>query len=267
MLIYLLSEQKLLRVILQFSNVRAIVGIDDVRHYHELMEAARQCNIPTVAIQHGHFTKYHLGWLGHNVYKDMRYQRADTLFVWNDYWKQELSRLHSVYPDNAVIVAGFQQSTQTSAFASKEEGVTILIPHETESPKEEVAAYIRALHACTGVSLILKVRPDVPEKEQLETYPSDIRSMVRVVCHIHDVPKPDAVIGVYSTFLYDMATLGVPVLMMDTSMDYGEGMVINDMVDVLPLKGICATLPKALERATKEGSQKGNMSRFTYFFF
>jgi len=43
------------------------------------------------------------------------------------------------------------------------------------------------------------------------------------------IQKIDAVIGTYSTLLYDVIAFGKPVLIAQTSLDYGEGMVRNDL--------------------------------------
>lgn len=234
----LLFRKKVLSFILKYSGVRLIIGIDDVRHYHELLEAAKDNGIKTVLLQHGHFTKYHLGWLGSGAYKGMRYVKADTLLVWSEYWKEELIRLNSVYEKQDIVVSGYPGKKENVSFADSIEEKVILIPHETEAPLAEVFKYIEACSSCARV--YLKVRPDYSLEEQLSGYPGDVSKYAKVVSSLSEVPRPDAVLGVYSTFLYDMGLLGIPILCMDTSMDYGEGMVINGLAKKVELSSVCS---------------------------
>ena len=240
----LLFRKKILSFILKYSGVRLVIGIDDVRHYHELLEAAKDNAIKSVLLQHGHFTKYHLGWLGSDTYKGMRYVKANKLLVWSEYWKEELVRLNSVYEEKDIVVSGYPKKKANVSFGDPISQKVVLIPHETEAPLDEVYEYVKACASCARV--YLKVRPDSPIKEQLSGYPDDIDRYVEVVSSLSDVPKPNAVLGVYSTFLYDMGLLGIPVLYMDTSMDYGEGMVLNGIAEKVEIKNICTTLTKKL---------------------
>lgn len=241
----LLFRKKVLSLILKYSGVRLVIGIDDVRHYHELLEAARDNGVRSVLLQHGHFTKYHLGWLGSEEYEGMRYVKADSLLVWSEYWKEELLRLGSVYKEKDIVVSGYPGKKVEVSFAPSIEKKVVLVPHETEAPLAEVHGYIKACVGC-GAKVYLKVRPDYEIKAQLAGYPDDIVDCVEVVSSLFEVPKPDVVLGVYSTFLYDMGLLGIPVGIMDTSMDYGEGMVINGVAKKVELNNVCNVLGEGL---------------------
>lgn len=233
----------LLTFFLKTTGVRLVLGIDDVRHYHELLEAAKRTRVPSCMLQHGHFTKYHVGWLRYRKETPLVYPHADILLVWSTYWKEELMRLGSVYPVESIVVAGYSDDVRPKNFAPRVDGAPIVvIPHETDSPKKDVSEYIRALTKDGTVRVYLKVRPDISEDDQLAEYDGDMRRRVIVVASIEGIPRPDAVLGVYSTFLYDMALLGVPVLMMETSMDYGEGMIRNGIARSVRKEDVVKTL-------------------------
>lgn len=230
--------------IVKYSGVKIVLGIDDVRHYHELLEAAKDSSIPSVLVQHGHFTKYHVGWLARNTYADMRYIKADKLLVWNSYWKEELLRLNSVYKKEDIEISGYPDKKASVLFKEKDGKINILIPHETDAPKEEVLAFIRELAGCENVQVYFKVRPDHTIKSQVEEYSENVETYAKVVSSLKSVPFPDFVCGVYSTFLYDVGLLGVPILHMETSMDYGEGMVSNSLATRMTLLDVCEIIKK-----------------------
>lgn len=240
----LLFRKKVLAFILKYSGIRLVIGIDDVRHYHELLEAAKDNSIKTVLLQHGHFTKYHVGWLASDAYAGMRYVKSDMLLVWSEYWKEELIRLNSVYKEKDILVSGYPSKKVNASFANSIKERVVLIPHETEAPLIEVYEYIKACALCARV--YLKIRPDYSIKEQLSGYPSDLNEYVKVVSSLSEVPRPNAVLGVYSTFLYDIGLLGIPILYMETSMDYGEGMALNGIAEKVELRNVCTVLTKEL---------------------
>jgi hypothetical protein len=226
------------------SGAKAIWMIDDARYYHDVALAAKVEGIPSYAFQHGHFTPYHVGWLKEPK-TSLEYPRPDTLVVWSDYWKKELLRLGGVFPDNALAVGGYTEHA-FSFTTEPAKNLTLLIPHETDSPKEEVRAHIESvLQALPDVEVYIKLRPDHSRDVQVSLYGAiSAHTRVHFVSDVRELTvRPSAVLGVYSSFLYDMVRSKVPVAIMETSMDYGKGMVENGLADVLPKND-----PKAIER-------------------
>ena len=239
---------KAIQAILSISNIKMVVGIDDVRHYQELMEAARNLGIQSTVVQHGHFTKYHVGWLGRDTYEPLRIQKADKIFVWSEYWKKELLRLGSVYSEDEIVIAGYPNKNARPSFLDEKNGKTVaLVPHEREAPLDDVFAFIKEMSHCTNVEVFLKLRPDVPVNDQLAEYPGDVTSFVTTVTDMNTIPRPSVVVGVYSTFLYDMALVGIPILRMETSTDYGEGMVVNKLADKATLDDVCVEIQRCAD--------------------
>lgn len=223
--------------ILKLSRVRIVFAIDDPRSFYEVTLAARMAGIPTWAFQHGHISKYHVGYLqmpgftGTMVY-------PDTLFVWNEYWKQEYIRLGTVFPQSTIVTAGFQQRASTMRFIKKEnDTINILIPYETDAPIAEVHTYFNAILSCPRTKIFFKLRPDIPEDIQRARY-GITTSSSRVVSgnFAEDViSQIDVVVGVYSTYLYTMVASLKPVAILKTSSDFGDGMIQNGLADRLDL--------------------------------
>lgn len=237
---------KFFELVLRFSAVRLMVGVDDARHYHALIEACRRRGVKSVVLQHGagHYSQYHPGWLGSAVFGGKRYMRADVLVVWSEYWTRMLAEIHSVYPPSSIHVGG-APTVATHSFAPKIEKRVVLVPHETESNKVEVARYLVALASCPGAHLYFKVRSDLSQSSQCAEYGDMSWKNIHVVRLVSDIPRPDVVVGVYSTFLYDMIAVGIPVLRMETAMEYGSTLLSAGLVSTLPLNGLCDALAVA----------------------
>lgn len=249
---------KMLSQFMKDSRAKAVWMIDDARYYHDVALAARSVGIPSYAFQHGHFTPYHVGWLKEPK-TSLEYPRPDTLVVWSDYWKKELLRLGGVFPDSALTVGGYTEHA-FSFTTEPAKNLTLLIPHETDSPKEEVGAHIHGILAVVPDAFIyIKLRPDHPREEQLAHYGDlSLNSRVRFIANTAELAvRPSVVLGVYSSFLYDMVRSGIPVGILETSMDYGKGMIENSLADVLPqnepeaIFRIVATPVDVLERRVK----------------
>ena len=102
----------------------------------------------------------------------------------------------------------------------------------------------------------MKLRPDYPRDEQLQEYAGTEMS---AVVSLSELPaRPSLAVGTYSTFLYDMVAASVPVAILDTSLDYGRGMVENGLAEPLRKDDLCAALarlastPEAILTARRE---------------
>lgn len=244
-----------LALLLRLIKPKAIWMIDDARHYQDISLAARLCGIPSYGFQHGHFTRYHVGWLVPAEGTPLTVIRPDYLVVWSHYWKKELLRLNAVFPESAILVGGFPSRNTPALPFERYSDLSILIPHETDSPKVEVTAIIRGLlDALPEAKVVMKLRPDHPVKEQLASYPglpwgSPQLSFVTNISEL--TQRPSVVLGVYSTFLYDMILAGVPVGIVDTSMDYGIGMIENGLADPISPRGLAEAVRKLSDTPTE----------------
>lgn len=229
-------------LLLKILGIELILSIDDVRNYNELLVAATELGIPSFVFQHGHYSKYHRGFLKHNFLG--KAATPTYLFVWNEYWKQELERLDSVFIQNQIIVSGsthdvsgFHGGAQPLRDSSD---ISILIPFETDAPKQEVMKFMNIILSNPQFQLIFKIRPDRDKLMQIHEYGLSLdHPRLHVVRSLSEIVGDVSVAcGVYSTFLYDMVAIRKPVCMMDTSMDYGEGLVFNKLAERVSLDGL-----------------------------
>lgn len=225
--------------IFRIVKPKALFLIDDARYYHEVLLAAKLAGVQSYALQHGHFTKYHVGWLRDDT-QSGNTVAPDVLLVWNMYWKNELMRLRSAIPESSIIVGGEKVKKKLRHVSTTQDKrtdlVSVLIPYETSCPKTEVTEYINRMLNHPQIRVIFKLRPDIDSKVQLREYGLETCTSLQfsTCIHIEDcIDDIDIVAGVYSTFLYDMIAYGKPVVILETSSDYGEGMQIHGLADTL----------------------------------
>lgn len=248
----------ILRKIIRFLNPCTIISIDDPRYYGALIHAARAENVPTVAVQHGHLSKYHVGW---RALPGARVHAAtpDRYLVWSEYWKRELQRLNSHYLPECIEVGGLKSLPQKRETNLVPKELAILVPFETVAPHAQVRAYLDAIAACGNVRIFFKLRPDMSRQEQLKAYgfAESTPPWLSVISEIpENTPIPLAA-GVYSTMLYDVLEYGMRAIILSTSMDYGEGMVANKVADLLTLdENLCITMQKLAQSATEVASAR-----------
>lgn len=229
---------------LEFGGFRRVFAIDDTRYYNELAIAANRAGVPMTAIQHGHFTKYHPGWLKMTDLPGEVVRPAELL-VWSDYWKSELARLGTYFAPEEIVVAGLKSAPEP--LERKRFGNLVLVPYEKDAPKKEVREYILQILACGRFGVVFKIRPDEDKAAQLAEYGFErLPEGMVLVRNLHDVlPEVGAVIGTYSTLLYEMVEAGKPVAIIRTSLDYGEGMAANGLAELI------ASPEEACERLDK----------------
>lgn len=242
---------KVLRKILFWTGVETLLAIDNTRDYWELVLACRMNGIKMYAFQHGHFTKYHVGWLNDGSF-DGEIAHPDKLFVWSEFWKKELLRLGTYFPADSIEVGGLKNVISTVPPRAKNGDVGILIPYEVDSDKVEMKKYIDKLLSCGDIKVFFKLRTDTDAKRQMEEYSinehynSNLLFISDVVKHLADI---DVVLGTYSTFLYDMVAFERPIGLLETKSDFGEGLVINGLAERVLREGICERV-KEIARTT-----------------
>lgn len=246
--------EKLLKII----KPKLIWAIDNTRDYHELVVASRLCGVPILAFQHGHFTKYHVGWLTDNAFKG-EIPRPNKLYVWSEFWKEELLQLGTYFKEDEIEVVGLNvfPSDMGPNVTKDGKNIGILIPFEIDANKVELREYIGALLDMEDTLIYFKLRTDQDKSRQLEL--SGLADLehprLRIVSDIKDILKKiDVVLGTYSTFLYDMVKYEIPIGLMRTSNDFGEGLVRNGLADTInspstvkkDLQSILQTSPSTL---------------------
>ena len=227
---------ELLSLFLRFTSIKLLLTIDDVRHYNELILACKINNIETYAFQHGHYTKYHVGWLSCKI-KNYKIITPDKLIVWSNYWKNELLRLGTYFNKDQIVVGGYKDIIDVNIKnRRKTSQVNILIPYETEAPKDEILANIEEILKYKNINIFFKLRPDIDKKIQLQEYKinDDFHERLFIIEDIKIIiNKIDIVAGTYSTFLYDMIKYDKKIVIFKTCLDYGDAMVTNGLADYI----------------------------------
>ena len=223
---------------LRHMRTTQIFAIDDSRDYFEIMHAALLTGVHTQAIQHGHITKYHVGWLkAEGVEGEI--MMPEKIYVWSDYWKSEMIRLGTYFDGESIVVGGpklLSRYELSKSHVKKSDAFTILVPHETDAPIELVREFIQKALECTHTKVIFKVRPGVNVQRQLNEYGAGAFSGEKFIISedvdsiINDV---DVVVGTYSTLLYDLIAYEKPIGYLVSDFDYGEGLVVNGIADTL----------------------------------
>lgn len=223
------------RLFFRLVGARLILSIDDTRHYNEIMGAAGELSIPSYAIQHGHFTKYHTGWLK-ETHIAGNIMKPRSLIVWSEYWKSELGRLDSVFSPEEIVEGG-EPSVPPFSPPAERGKISILVPYEKDAPKSEVLPYIQKFLEVPNVEIIFKVRSDEDRQAQIEEYRlQETADKVIIADSLKEVlPRVSMAVGTYSTMLYDLVAAGKPVAILKSSIDYGEGMVENGLAELLSL--------------------------------
>jgi len=245
-----MAKLKLFTWLMKCLRIKLCFSIDDTRHYSEFVEAGRRCKIPTFAIQHGHFTKYHTGWIKMSKL-DGAIMKADYIVVWSEYWKNELKKLGSYFKDEDVIVGGAKGGVEKLLLRS---GSAIVVPYEKDAPKESVKHFIDEVMRCGKYEIVFKARAGIEDLNcQLAEYnlmPED----VTVAVDDKEVLKKVALVaGTYSTYLYDCVEKGIPVAIIESEIDYGEGMVENGLASFIKMDNrICETIENCVNVSAAE---------------
>jgi len=232
--------EKVLRKRFAKLSIEKLFSMDDTRYTNELLVSLKSIGVKTYGFQHGHFTKYLVGWINPSIPKELSVT-FEKLFVWNDYWKKVLLEYSNQYNESNVFVGGPLREPANFSLPARQAvssiaQLKILLPAEPWSPKKEVGAFIEDLQN-RGVIFYQSVRQDT--KEDLRflygvSRPLDIKLCTKIDPSL--VQEIDAVAGTYSTFLNDMSYYGKPILIFETSFNHGHRLV-EDGVALLVKRG------------------------------
>jgi len=236
------SQQLILKLekILSKTAITEIMALDDMRYTNELVVACKKNNIKIYGLQHGQFTKYHVGWMNYGLPKE-RGVAFDKLFVWNEYWRNLLLKYSTQYDEKNVVVGGWLRRLPEIVWEEKKTTseekkiISILLPFEISLSPEEISGYVRKF-LLLGVKIFFKVRPDLTREKQLKHYGFLSTDNVEVVETVDGqiLSQIDAVVGVYSTFLSEMIYYEKPLIQLDCSFDLGHYLKDDNLAGQLP---------------------------------
>jgi len=244
---------KFFEKILNFLNIRLILTIDSVRRYGELIAAGKNLGIEVFAFQHGQFTKYQTGWLDMTGNID-NVIKPNKLFVWADYWKEELLRLGTYYKNDEINFCENTKSDITVSEYFNESGENILMFFETDAPKDLAVQYIEKILKCPGVKIYFKTRPDRDLSKQLIDYGLDKNnSNIEIVSDVDEIlNRINIVLGFQSTMLYEMIVRGKSVGVLESDLDYTDGLIFGGFSEKISLNNTCSKLELLSKKSEKE---------------
>jgi hypothetical protein len=238
-----------LRIFLRLTRVRVILAIDDTRYYYPLMIAAKECGVPFYAFQHGRFNEYIPGWSQPDI-NPAECPFPDGVFVWNDYWRNTLIRISPVAAlhQSAIRVAGKPsvESDKPLPLPIDDGVTTFLIPHEEGVSESSIREFITRILSSVDTRIIYKLR----KGRATPLFVEDFKDNPYFEC-LFDIgsaewARTDAVLGAYSTFLYEALAKGRPVGILQTNATQALDLVMGGFAGEVYIEN---ALPEALRVA------------------
>lgn len=235
-----LRLQGLLRFSLRLSGLKHVVGIDDHSGMVGLFPACKAAGVETTAMQTGPFRKLNLGWICPGIPRE-HCTGYDRLLVWSAYWQQLLAGISNVYSAGQLEPCGFIRP-KSLALAPHPGGppaspVRLLYAWEFLAEPSEVAAYLAALIE-RGVEVYFKLRPDTPDEEQLRHLPREGLHLIRNFTH-DSLSGFDVCGGTFTTVMYELYHLGLPLWYFPMTHDYGDFIVRDGIAKEVTLATLC----------------------------
>jgi len=224
---------------LKYTAIKVLIAPADTRNYCELVAACNLNNIQTHGFQSGNISKYNVGLL-RSYHSEGRIIKPMRMHTESGYWRSELIRLGTYFDKHEIEVGGNlkEDYSPTNSTQSRKRGedLIILIPYEIAAPKEEILEYIKKFLSFPNVRVVFKMRADRDLSSQAQEYGlQGFSQNLILTSDLVEIDHFDIVVGTYSTFLYEMIGRLKPVGVLKTSLDYGEGLVINQLAETIDI--------------------------------
>lgn len=195
------------------------------------ISAARKLGIEVIEVQHGTFSKYHLGYSFPCDASELRYF-PDQFLAWSAFWKERFEKLKS---PAAAQVHGFPflyDRLQKYAGTPKDPNKIVVISQGAIG-RRLAAEILNAIEELKAFDIHYKLHPgeyerwrQYPELVALSRYPN-----VRIVdaCDLYELlGTARYLIGVFSTAIYEGLEIGVrPVLVDLPGIEYMEDLLAS----------------------------------------
>lgn len=228
--------QGLLRFSLRILGLKQVVGIDDHCAMVGLIPACKSEGVETIAMQTGPFRKLNLGWICPGIPRE-HCTGYDRLLVWSEYWKHLLAGISNVYSTDNLEACGFIRPKSLS-LARRTGGppatpVRLLYAWEFLAEPAEVSEYLTLLIE-RGVEVYFKLRPDTPDEEQLRHLPREKLNLIRTFTP-DSLSGFDVCGGTFTTVMYELYHMGLPLWYFPMSHDYGNFIVRDGIAQEITL--------------------------------
>jgi hypothetical protein len=201
---------------------RGVFIMDDPLHVWELVIACKRRRVPTVALQHGQFSRATAGLMGYGYHgaADLSF---DRYCVWNAFFRDLLLRHGRLIPASAIVVAGRPRAgaparavgggTPVAPPEAGGAGRVILLSerHDAATRENEVDPYVHALLAA-GIDLRVKPHPGMPQDQATHVARVASGTLEEVL------ESADVVVASFSSAIFDAILHEVPVVLFATSL-------------------------------------------------
>lgn len=255
--------------LIKILRIKYVVGIDDTRHWGEIIFAATSMGIQFIALQHGRFNRYMVGSIFYGLCPE-NCVIPDIYIVWSDFWRNKLESLSSVFRRNSrnILVGGkpFVTRVGSDLLLTRDDILTIFWPFEPRAISSEMTIVMDTLLSREDVLVVYKIRQDHSREEQLaglsEYARSSNRLMVVSTLTRDLLSSFDVAIGTYSTMLYEMAEAGVPIGIIKSSTTQADDLVEDGlMAAYLDNDNIMSTIDMlASHTASERKRQRNNLA-------
>jgi hypothetical protein len=212
------SEQLTIRIkaILRKLNIQRVVAIDDYRHTAELLRAARELGIASVALQHGCN-------LSSPMFPQER-RAFDKLIVWSDFFARQYKQF---CPEQTVVVCKHPRYRQPLVL-NRKLTKTVLVIEEVGIATELLYEFLVALILKSEFVLRLRLRPGhkTPSAAYRKFFTDDQCLASSDV--FDDLCSAAVVIGSYSSVLYQALLVGCGVVVLHSDR-YAEPLLVADV--------------------------------------
>lgn len=201
-----------------------------------LIKAAKELNITTVELQHGTFSKFHLGYSFPKRYEPLAYF-PDRFFVWEEFWKTLI-----VLPisDQNVVVNGFaHMQHEKAAYKNMEKNRKQVVVLSQGAIGEKIAKTIlKNIQYFSDMNIKYKLHPG--EYDRWKTYPSLCElakyGNIEIIkdCDLYQLFAGSYYqVGVFSTAIYEGLEFGCKTVLLDIEgIEYMEALIKNGVVSI-----------------------------------
>lgn len=249
---------RMLTAIMRFVHPKVFLTIDDIRHYNELLVAARAAGTASVVFQHSNFNYF----FGTDSLPAGKYPFGDHFIVWSRYWVSqlpEMSPLFRLHKDR--LVNGGRADGSAAPARIRHVPPTaiprrIFIPYEANLPRDIASRCMELLRGCPDVTILFSLRPGTDTREQLGKYGLTGQHPNVEVGSSFDLTHVDAAVGTYSTVLDDLVAGGMPVGVLRTAYRTFHDLSDAGLAGPLSLENICESLQGLVQLPTTERERR-----------
>ena len=201
----------------------------------ELIKVAKELNIPVIELQHGTFSKYHLGY-SFPQHKNLDYF-PDQFWVWNEYW-QNLIKLPIAKENIKVFPFQYMEKLKLKYKLQKIKNQLVVLGQGgvTDNIAKKI---INHLEYFNKFNIVLKLHPEEYGKSHLYQNLQKLRKLHKIDI-LEDVDlyqllaESEYQAGVFSTALYEGVEFGCKTILFNLpGIEYMEKFIENYQVEIV----------------------------------